>query len=158
MGSNHYSFKEVKTRLATIESIDEKILFLQENIFDYHQHPPEYISRSTPFDKQCEMEIERLKKKDEFDQKRTTQMNNHITLPRLPINGKLKPFCDVFYRLMTARTPDNKRILDATIAQVTEMICNTYCEADGTLLNPATIRTYLSTSKADSRPKSDNEI
>jgi hypothetical protein len=77
---------------------------------------------------------------------------------RLPYNGDLKSFCDVFYRLMHKRTPNKKRVLDASIAQVTEMICKTFCEADGSSISPNTVRTYLSTSKTDSRPKSDNEI
>jgi len=34
---------------------------------------------------------------------------------RLPYNGDLKSFCDVFYRLMHKRTPNKKRVLDASL-------------------------------------------
>ncbi|MDP2423754.1 MAG: hypothetical protein U1C46_06955 [Bacteroidales bacterium] len=55
-------------------------------------------------------------------------------------------------------TRNGRAILPWTITEATQYICSTLCEPDGSSINPVTVRTYLSASKPDSRPKSHTEI
>lgn len=153
-----YSFCHTIAELKKYQTVEEKIHYLQDQIFDYRQHPPEFISRSQlAFDEQCELEIKRMKKQSEFNRKLNERSRNE-TAAKLIINGDLKSFCDVFYHLMNSTTSNGTRLVSCNINQMTEHICSNFCEADGSSISPNTVRTYLSTSKTDSRPKSDNEI
>jgi hypothetical protein len=75
----------------------------------------------------------------------------------LPFNGELKVLCDVYFKMMQKKV-NGKPMLPSTIAQVADHICNNYCYPDGSLLSNPTVRTYLSSSRPESRPKSDAEI
>jgi hypothetical protein len=77
---------------------------------------------------------------------------------RIPYNGNLKTLCDFFYKLMKKKATNGKPIFPWTIAQATDHICNSFCEPYGSTINSATVRTYLSSSKPESRPKSENEM
>ena len=153
------SFTDVREQLKTYNTLEEKIALLQDHIIDYRQNPPDFICRKEkPFDKQCKLEIQRLEKQEALQQKARTRKNMIGQGTRLPYNGNLKTLCDFFYKLMKKKAPNGKPILPWTITQATDHICNTFCEPDGSSLSPATVRTYLSPSKPESRPKSQNEM
>jgi hypothetical protein len=155
-----FSFTEVKRHLKTLKSDDEKILYLQNQIFDYQQNPPTLIYNNRPaFDFQCELEIKRIKKnrpykKKDLDDKKETSAPDI----KLPFNGELKVLCDVFYKLMNTPLVDGRPKLPWSIAQATEHICKYYCDENGDPLSPHTVRTYLSPSKMESRPKKHKEM
>lgn len=155
-----YSFSSVKESLTTYDSSDEKISFLQNQIFDYHQNPPEYINTlSVPFDKLCQMEIDRLEKNEIMRSKRNSHKSDAPPqIKKLPFNGELKVLCDVFYRMMRKKTKGGKPMLPWNIAQASEFICNNICESDGSSLSLFTVRTYLSPSKPENRPKTHTEF
>ncbi|MBE0663990.1 MAG: hypothetical protein IH597_16150 [Bacteroidales bacterium] len=154
-----YSFSQVKDHLATLETTEEKIALLQDQIIDYRQNPPDFIcTKEQPFDHQCNLEIERLEKQELLYEKINRKKNNDKQGHKMPFNGNLNVLCDVYYKLMMKRAPNGKPILPWSITQATDHICNSYCEADGSSLSPATVRTYLSPSKPESRPISENEL
>jgi hypothetical protein len=76
----------------------------------------------------------------------------------MPYHGDLKILCDVFYQLMRKPVPGGTTILPWNITETTNFICNHFCEPNGSSINPATVRTYLSDSKPESRPKADKQI
>jgi hypothetical protein len=154
-----YSFTQVKDHLATLETTEEKIAYLHDQIFDYRQNPPDFVSiKEKPFDKQCKLEIERLEKQEALQQQSRARKNMIGQGSKLPYNGNLKTLCDFYYKLMKKKAPNGKPILPWTITQATDHICNTFCEPDGSSLSPATVRTYLSPSKPESRPKAMDEL
>ncbi len=151
-----YSFLAVRDHLKTLETHEEKIAFLEDQICDYKQHPPDYVStKQQPFDIQCALEIERLEKQEKLSQKAEARKNTAKQGKKMPYHGDLKVLCDVFHKLMTKPTPKGSTILPWTAAEATEYICNTLCEADGSPINPATVRTYLTGSRP---PKADWEV
>lgn len=155
-----YSFFTVKDQLTTYETLDEKIAYLSDQIFDYHQSPPEYINtKSVPFDQLCQMEIDRLEKHETLRNKSNARKKD-ATIPyaKLPFKGELKVLCDIYYQMMRKKTKDNDSMLPNSITQITEHICNSFCYADGSLISPSTVRTYLSSSKPENRPKNDIEF
>ncbi|MDP3462402.1 MAG: hypothetical protein Q8S18_06410 [Bacteroidales bacterium] len=158
-GHQVYSFSSVKCALESLSSLEQKLIFLNDQIFDYRQNPPIYVKvNQTPFDILCQIEIDRLTQRHTLQQKMEAQKTANTTPKRLPFNGELKVLCDVFYKMMRKKTKNGKTMLPWNITQTTEHICNNYCEPDGSPLSPSTVRTYLSPSRPESRPKSDAEI
>ncbi len=154
-----YSFGHVKDQSVKYETSDEKIAYLQDQIFDYRLNPPEYINqKELHFDKQCELEIERLEKQEVMQQKIKSHKTKTMSINKLPFNGNLKTLCDVYYKMMHKKNKDGVMMLQCTITQVAEMICNSFCESDGSPLSLSTVKTYLSPSRPESRPKSDAEM
>lgn len=155
-----FSFITVKNHIETLDSPEEKIIYLENQIFDYQQSPPEFIKTTLPaFDKQCEIEIERIKRYVKRTTKKSAETaKSEATMRKLPFNGPLKVLCDIYYKMMTKKVKGGKPILLWSIAQATEHICNNYCEPDGTPLSPSTVRTYLSSSKPENRPKGETEF
>ena len=155
-----YSFFTVKDQLNTYETSDEKIAYLSDQIFDYHQSPPEYINtKSVPFDQLCQMEIDRLEKHETLRNKNNARKKDStVPFVKLPFMGELKVFCDIFYRMMRKKNKDKDPMLPYSITQITDHICNVYCYADGSSISPSTVRTYLSSSKPENRPKNDIEF
>jgi hypothetical protein len=154
-----YSFAQVKDHITTLETTDEKIAYLNDQIIDYRQNPPDFVSiKEKPFDKQCKLEIERLEKQELLNEKINRKKNADMQGQKMPFNGNLNVLCDVFYKLMIKKAPNGKPILPWNITQATDHICNSFCEPDGSSLSPATVRTYLSPSKPESRPKTKDEL
>jgi len=156
-----YDFEAVKEQLKTLETYEEKVLYLKDEIYNYRQNPPVFIKRKKPtFDKQCELEIMRLNDMQELNEKLLAKKKIHAeTSPvKLPFNGELKVLCDVFFKLMNTPLADGRPKLPWSITQATEHICNSYCDENGNPLSPATVRTYLSPSKIESRPKKHKEL
>ena len=154
-----YSFSSVKEQLSKYETNDEKIEMLQDHIFDYRQNPPDFVCmKEQSFDKQCEIEIERIEKHETMLQKANAKKSISGKTIKLPFNGDLKVLCDVYYKLMHKKSRNGKPVLPWTITQATDHICNTYFDDKDAALSASTVRTYLSASKTDSRPKADYEI
>lgn len=154
-----YSFADVKEQLKSIETPDEKIVFLHGQIFDYRQNPPEFVSlKEQLFDRQCELEIERIEKQELLIQKISEKRNASKKGKKMPYTGDLNVICDVFHQLINTASTQGSAILPWTITETTEFICNTLCEADGSSINPASVRTYLSGNRLGKRPKTHREV
>jgi len=154
-----YSFSNIKDQSSKYETTDEKVAFLQDQIFEYQLNPPEYINqKELAFDTQCELEIKRLEKQEVMQQKIQNRKIKATATAKLPYEGDLKVLCDIFYKLMRKKSTRGNTFFPWSIAQATDHICNSYCEPDGTALNPSTVRTYLSSSKPESRPKIEREF
>ena len=155
-----FSFFTVKDQLTTYETFNEKIAYLNDQIFDYLQSPPVYFNnKSIPFDQLCQIEIDRLEKHESLRIKNDARKKGSITPhAKLPFNGELKILCDVYFKMMHKKTKGGEPMISWTISQTAEHICNNYCEPDGSSLSLSTVKTYLSPSRPESRPKSDAEL
>lgn len=154
-----YSFADVRDQLKNLETLEEKIAFLHNQIFDYRQNPPDFVCVKTKrFDRQCEIEIERFEKQELLNEKINQKKNAEKQGTRMPYNGELKVLCDVFRQLMLKSVPGGTTILPWNITQTTAFICNNFCHPDGSPINPSTVRTYLSSSKPENRPKGHHQI
>lgn len=154
-----YCFANVQQQIQQFEFLEEKIAYLHGQILDYRQNPPDFVStREQHFDAQCELEIERIEKQDALLQKASTRKNAIKKGKMMPVEGELKILCDAFFKMMHMPTKSGKPFLAWTITEATDFICSNFCASDGTPFNPVTVRTYLSASKPDSRPKRDSEF
>ena len=60
---NKYDFQKVKQQLATLATANDKIKYLIEIKTDFLQNKDDwFIERGTPFDRKCELEINKLEK------------------------------------------------------------------------------------------------
>lgn len=159
-GNKIYSFCSVLEHTKYIHFTEEKILYLQRHIKDYKQNPPEFESNRKPkFDQQCELEITNLISTDELLQKVQMKKDRKNGISsKLPINVELKTLCDIFYKLMKKKGNNKQAIFPWTIKETTDLICNSFVDMNGNSLNPSSVRTYLSPSKYESRPKGYKEI
>ena len=157
-GHRVYSFAEVRRHLETLSSYEEKLLYLNDQIFDYRQNPPIFLKANQPtFDALCQIEIDRINQRQALQQKIAAQKPSGQQMNRLPFNGELKVLCDVYFKMMHKKV-GGKPMLPCSISQVAEHICSSYCNPDGSLLSNPTVRTYLSSSRPESRPKNDKEL
>ncbi|MCE1202918.1 MAG: hypothetical protein LWX09_12570 [Bacteroidia bacterium] len=153
----HYNFEEVKTALSTYEVHEDKIAYLTNQIYDYRQDTPDFVNPNQPsFDKLCELEIERLTKTREFNELRRQRQGRGVR--KMPFKGRIKVLCDLFFKGMNHRTPEGETLLPWSITEAAQFICDNFHDESGQNLSFDTVRTYLSASRPESRPKADQEI
>ena len=155
-----FCFDIEQAHIDTLETVTEKILYLAGRIKDFSLFTPEYENTQIKkFDVQCKVLVEHLLNEDKLLQQIEAQKQTMpIATVKYPVNADLKVICFGFVQLRQKKGKDGKPVLDWTIKQTVDFICNTLCEPDGTLFNPATVRTYLSSSNGFGRPKKDDEI
>jgi len=159
-GDKVYCFEAVLKDTKALKFTEEKILYLKTQIKEYKQNPPEFVSNRKPkFDKQCELEINSLVEEEELMQKAIEKRKqSDKSLNKLRVNAELKTICDFYYKLMKKKGNNGQPIYPWSIKEATEFICNSFMDMDNNPFNPSTVRTYLSPSKYNSRPKSHKEI
>lgn len=70
---NKYDFQKVKQQLATLATVNDKIKYLIEIKTDFLQNKDDlFIEKGTPFDRKCELEINKLEKGLLFEAHTTT--------------------------------------------------------------------------------------
>ena len=155
-----FCFEEDLAHVDSLVSLTEKILYLRARIKDYTLFSPEYENTQLKkFDVQCQVLIDHLLNEDNLLQQIEAQkQTNHTVSVRYPVNANLKAVCYAFVQLRQNKGNEGKPVLEWTTKQTVDYICNTLCEPDGTLFNPATVRTYLSSNNVYGRPKKDDEI
>jgi len=155
-----FCFEEDLAHVDSLVSLAEKILYLKARIKDYTLFSPEYENTHLKkFDVQCQVLIDHLVNEDKLlEQIESQKLPRLEPFARNPVNVDLKAICYALVQLRQKKAKDGKPILDWTIKQTVDYICNTLCEHDGTLFNPATVRTYLSSNNVYGRPKKDDEI
>lgn len=155
-----FCFEEDLAHVDSLVSLTEKILYLKARIKDYTLFSPEYENTHLKkFDVQCKVLIEHLINEDNLLQQLEAQKQTDPgTTVRNPVNADLKAICYAFVQLRQSKVRDGKPVLDWSIKQTAEYICNTLCEPDGTLFNLATVKTYLSPTNLYGRPKKGDEI
>ena len=163
----YFSFYEVKNYVDATEDYNTKVLYLNEEIFEYQQ--ADIISTNTklqPYDEQCKkllnkiQTIRKLKLELEKEQRELAQQNNPSVQPKikLRINGATNILVNVFKQMMTKSSTNGKPYLHYNIKEVAAFICDSFVDEFGEPLSKATVQTYLSPNRIDKDPNHEDKI
>ena len=161
----YFSFKEVKEELDRIFIFEEKIVYLTNQKYDYQQSVIDFVNKNLPpFDEQCTNEIERLIEVRKLEEQLKKKNANNIkkstsTLEnKIKINSNLNQLVYVFFQLNRELFIEGKPFLDANTNDFVALICNNFVDKEGRKISPDTVRTILTPSKSDKRPKAHKRI
>lgn len=159
----YFSFFEVKQYVEKMELFNDKILYLNEEIFEYRQADIISINNKLqPYDQQCVQLIEKLqtlrKMRSEIEKENELEQNNNPTIKKLKFNGNLNQLVDIFYQLSRELFVDGKSFIDASNGDIVNMIVNNFIDKDNNEISPQTVETILKPSRGDKRPKTHKRI
>jgi len=159
----HFSFYEIKKQLVTCQSDEEKILLLTKEMFEYQQASIEFINQKTPmYDAQCAKEIEHIyalqKLQAAVEQTKREQNQNQLPFKKMQINCNLNQFIDIHYQFTRELFVDGKSMIDGSVNDLVAIIVNSYVDKDGKDISPETVKTILTPSRTEKRPKQHKRI
>ena len=159
----HFSFYELKKQLDKVNCDNQKILFLTKEMFEYQQASIEFINQKTPmYDVQCAKEIEHIyalqKLQAAVEQTKREQNQNQLPFKKMQINCNLNQFIDVHYQFTRELFVDGKSMIDGSVNDLVAIIVNSYVDKDGKDISPETVKTILTPSRTEKRPKPHKRI
>ncbi|QIG88506.1 hypothetical protein G6R40_02455 [Chryseobacterium sp. POL2] len=159
----YFSFKETKKKVHLAGSYTDKIMFLTKEKFDYEQASIDFINPKLPdYSTQCQKEIDQIQHINRLTNEFSLDVSqsNIGIMPhnKLKINCNINQLVDVYYQLHRELFTDGKPIIDGHINDITAVIVNSFVDKDGRELSPQTIRTLLTPSRTDKRPKPHKRI
>lgn len=159
----YFSFKETKKKVHQLNGYTDKIMFLTKEKFDYEQASIDFINPKLPdYSSQCQKEIDQIQHINRLTNEFSTEFsqNNNGIMPhnKLKINCNINQLVDIYYQLHRELFTDGKPIIDGHINDITAIIVNSFVDKDGRELSPQTIKTLLTPSRTDERPKPHNRI
>lgn len=159
----YFSFKETKNRVDELQDYTQKIMFLTKEKFDYEQASIDFINPKLPdYSNQCQKEIDQIQHlnrlTNEFSVEQMNKNKNGMPFNKLKINCNINQLVDIFYQLHRELFTDGKPIIDGNINDFVAVIVNSFTDKDGRELSPETIKTMLTPSKTDKRPKPHKRI
>ena len=159
----YFSFFEIKQHVEKLESFNDKILYLNEEIFEYRQADIISINNKLqPYDQQCVQLIEKLqtlrKMRSEIEKEKEQEQTNKQIIKKLKFNGNLNQLVDIFYQLSRELFVDGKSFIDASNGDIVNMIVNNFIDKDNNEISPQTVETILKPSRGDKRPKTHKRI
>lgn len=159
----YFSFREVKSKVNGMEDYTDKIMFLTNEKFDYEQASIDFINPKLPdYSDQCQKEIDQIQHlirlTDEFAKQQMRKNVEGIPFNKLKINCNINQLVDVFYQLHRELFVSGKPIIDGNINDFVAVIANSFVDKDGKELSPETIKTVMTPSKSDKRPKPHKRI
>ncbi|MDY0090575.1 MAG: hypothetical protein RBR78_09440 [Flavobacteriaceae bacterium] len=159
----YFSFREVKSKVNAMGDYTDKIMFLTNEKFDYEQASIDFINPKLPdYSDQCQKEIDQIQHlirlTDEFSKQQMQKNTNGIPFNKLKINCNINQLVDIFYQLHRELFTDGKPIIDGNINDFVAVIVNSFTDKDGRELSPETVKTMLTPSKTDKRPKPHKRI
>jgi len=159
----YFSFKETKNKVDELQNYTDKIMFLTKEKFDYEQASIDFINPKLPdYSLQCQKEIDQIQHlnrlTNEFSIEQMQQKNAAMTFSRLKINCNINQLVDIFYQLHRELFTNGKPIIDGNINDFVAVIVNSFTDKDGRELSPETVKTMLTPSKTDKRPKPHKRI
>ena len=159
----YFSFYEIKKQLEKINDDNQKILLLTKEMFEYQQANIEFINQKTPFyDAQCTKEIENIyalqKIQAAIEQAKNHKTGNQMPFKKMQINCNLNQFIDVHYQFTRELFVDGKPILDGSVNDLVAIVVNSFLDKDGKDISPETVKTILTPSRTEKRPKPHKRI
>ncbi len=159
----YFSFREVKSKVNGMADYTDKIMFLTNEKFDYEQASIDFINPKLPdYSDQCQKEIDQIQHlirlTDEFSKEQMQKNTSGIPFNKLKINCNINQLVDIFYQLHRELFVDGKPIIDGNINDIASVIVNSFTDRDGRDLSPETVKTMLTPSKTDKRPKPHKRI
>ena len=159
----YFSFREVKSKVNGMADYTEKIMFLTNEKFDYEQASIDFINPKLPdYSDQCQKEIDQIQHlirlTDEFSKQQMRKNAEGIPFNKLKINCNINQLVDIFYQLHRELFVNGKPIIDGNINDFVAVIVNSFVDKNGQKLSPETIKTVITPSKSDKRPKPHKRI
>lgn len=159
----YFSFYEIKKQLEKINNDNQKILLLTSEMFEYQQANIEFINQKTPFyDAQCTKEIENIYALQKIyvaiEDAQNHKTGCQIPFKKMQINCNLNQFIDIHYQFSRELFVDGKSILDGSVNDLVAIIVNSYVDKDGKEISPETVKTILTPSRTEKRPKPHKRI
>lgn len=159
----YFSFYEIKKQLEKINNDNQKILLLTKEMFEYQQANIEFINQKTPFyDAQCTKEIENIyalqKIQVAIEDAQNYKTGYQMPFKKMQINCNLNQFIDIHYQFSRELFVDGKSILDGSVNDLVAIIVNSYVDKDGKEISPETVKTILTPSRTEKRPKPHKRI
>ncbi|WP_072785648.1 hypothetical protein [Flavobacterium haoranii] len=159
----YFSFFEIKHQVEKMESFNDQILFLNEEIFEYKQADIISINNKLQaYDQQCAQFIEKLqtlrKMRSEIEKEKELELEKKLITKKLKFNGNLNQLVDIFYQLSRELFVDGKSFIDASNGEIVNMIVNNFIDKDNNEISPQTVETILKPSRGDKRPKTHKRI
>ena len=159
----YFSFREIKNTVNGMESYTDKIMLLTKEKFDFEQASIDFINPKLPdYSDQCQKEIDQIQHlirlTDEFSKEQMQKNTSGIPFNKLKINCNINQLVDIFYQLHRELFVDGKPIIDGNINDIASVIVNSFTDKDGRDLSPESVKTMLTPSKTDKRPKPHKRI
>lgn len=159
----YFSFREIKNTVNGMESYTDKIMLLTKEKFDFEQASIDFINPKLPdYSDQCQKEIDQIQHlirlTDEFSKEQMQKNTNGLPFNKLKINCNINQLVDIFYQLHRELFVDGKPIIDGNINDIASVIVNSFTDKDGRDLSPESVKTMLTPSKTDKRPKPHKRI
>jgi len=159
----YFSFREVKNKVNAMSDYTDKIMFLTKEKFNYEQASIVFINPKLPdYSDQCQKEIDQIQHlirlTDELSKTQMRHNSSDISFNRLKINCNINQLVDIFYQLHRELFTDGKPIIDGNVNDIIAVIVNSFVDKDGRELSSETVKTILTPSKSDKRPKPHKRI
>jgi hypothetical protein len=159
----HFSFYEIRKQLENIRDDNQKILLLTKEMFEYQQASIEFINQKTPiYDAQCKKEIENIyalqKIEAAIKEAQIQKAVGQMPFKKMQINCNLNQFIDVYYQFTRELFVDGKSMIDGSVNDLVAIIVNSYVDKDGKEISPETVKTILTPSRTEKRPKPHKRI
>ncbi len=144
--------------------IEEKIILLTNEKYNYQQSNIDFVNKNLPdFDKQCDKEIEHLYEMKKLQEQlktvaTSTTSQNVISGNQIRVYCNMNQLVDVFFQLNRELFIEGKPFLDGGTNDFVALICNNFVDKEGREISPDTVRTILTPSKSDKRPKAHKRI
>ncbi|WP_165932623.1 hypothetical protein [Flavobacterium cellulosilyticum] len=159
----YFSFYEIKKQLEKITDDNQKILLLTKEMFAYQQANIEFINQKTPFyDAQCTKEIENIyalqKIQSAIEKAQIHKTSNQMPFKKMQINCNLNQFIDIHFQFTRELFVDGKPILDGSVNDLVAIVVNSFLDKEGKDISPETVKTILTPSRTEKRPKPHKRI
>ena len=151
---NTFDIKEVKNKLKTYDTVEDKLFYLCEIETEYKQLRPAILNpHSVPFDEQISLEIDKLNKQEALKEKSKQKID---TVPNAKINPatqiqltcNLNYFVDIFYQLS-----QEKQAISGSLKEIAEYISLGLIDKEGNPVSPDSVYSMLKPSNFEKRPK-----
>ena len=142
---------------------NQKILLLTKEMFEYQQANIEFINQKIPlYDNQCTKEIENIyalqKIQAAIEEAQNQKIGNQMPFKKMQINCNLNQFVDIYYQLSRELFVEGKSMIDGSVNDLVAIIVNSYVDKDGKEISPETVKTILTPSRTEKRPKPHKRI
>jgi hypothetical protein len=156
-----YCFDDVKKHLKNIDSITDKLVLLQGEVFEYRQDEHVYVCQGgKTFDTLCELEIQKIDRNEELRMKAELKLNSGpvAILGKMRIHCNLNAFVDLVFQMMHEIKIDDSPLLEASNIQVATFISQHFLDKNGNSITVKAVQTILEINRPEKRPKADKKF
>ncbi|MEN5057160.1 hypothetical protein [Sphingobacterium kitahiroshimense] len=158
-----FSFKETREKVNELSTYMDKIIFLTKEKYDYEQATIDFINPQLPdFAIQCQKEIDHIQQLNsltsEFSVEQIVGKSAPLPFNKLKINCNINQLVDIYYRLSREMHTNGRPIIEGSVNDLAAVIVNSFVDKDGKDLSLDTVKTVLTPSKTDKRPKGHKKI